>query len=363
MPESLFNNSNESFLDTFNFSEGSEQERVQKFNQTILQLEVQRINDTPIIETEKPKDFAIDNFILENYPTLIPTAYYNPQFEALFSDGTLNFSANKSQIGKSSIHGVIMGDLSSMHYSLPVVIKPFLVRYNTIEFNKKTELKCLKDYYGNVISKLYGLGHIDPVGIIFNPGEVHYSVSVLQRPLETFDSIDWSNFLSDIESNEGMVDLWRRAAMAVAQVHSLGDSFHGDLLLKNIATNPKGEVFLIDWESGNFLTSNSHSIDQKEITKFKDLNNLIKSMISPFSLDILSGSEMFKNIEEDWWTVFKKVFYDEYRLNRIKIPLTKHDFEGVKIAKLELAYLDVELPKIFDEWKKMYILLKTQSDS
>ena len=224
--------------------------------------------------------------------------------------------------------------------SVPVALKPF----NLVEGRLEAERECMNDYFGNAVAYKMSIGGLQPVGIIDDASNNFYTVTVLQRSLDTFDNIDWADFSKDPKNNPGMLELWTKAAHSIAILHSIGDSYHGDLFPRNIATNPEGQVFPIDWEYGEIFCNFSYDLEARFGARLVDLKKLTRGMANPINIGDESGLGMFMESNQDWWELFRHVFYDEYRSWRIDLASQgKHHMKILESAKSELGQLDIDL--------------------
>jgi len=329
-----------------------ERDRIEDFSKIVpkLLIEVQHIEvDENCIS---PKNDARERFFQTRKRTGEPLAYLAPEFAGLYTN-QLNFNPNKSHGGKASRHGVIFGDLNFGNgNNVPVAIKPFAVDYK----RATTEKECLNDYFGNSAAYKLGVGGLQPVGIVDDAHENFYSLTVLQRSLDTFDNIDWSDFTINPELNIGMQELWNKAAHSIAVLHSMGDSYHGDLFLRNLATNPEGNVFPIDWEYGDFSCIFSKDLKIRFFDRFKDLANLAKGMVAPINIGIESGAGMFMKSKQNWWILFQQIFYTEYRSWRMELASQgKLHMKILESTKSELEQLDIDLETEITLLQRLFI--------
>ena len=317
-----------------------EKSRIENFGLIVPRLSVE-IQDIEIDENKQnPKSDARARFLANRKRTGDPIAYLNSDIAGLYR-GNVSFQPYRSQGGKASRHGVIFGDLDfGDDKRVSIAIKPFEIVDGRVE----AERECLDDYFGNAAAYKLGVGGLKPVGMIDDANNTLYSLTVLQKSLDTFDNIDWSGFSPDFEFNPGMEELWFRAAHSVAILHSMGDSYHGDLFLRNLATNPEGQVFPIDWEYGDFCCQFIDDIETRFTNKFRDLKNLLKGMATPANIGIESGAGIFMNTNSSWWKAFNQVFYTEYRAWRVELAAQgTHHMKIVKSTEEELRQLDNDL--------------------
>ncbi len=326
--------------------------RIETFAEVIpkLLIEAQPVEIDEL--KQNPKNDAREKFLNTRKRTGDPIAYLSPEIAELY-DGSVLFEPYRSQGGKASRHGVIFGDLSfGQDKTIPIAVKPFEI----VEGRVEAEKECLNDYFGNAAAYKLGVGGLRPVGIVDDASKNLYSLTVLQKSLDTFDNIDWSGFLPNIELNPGMEELWLRAAHSIAILHSLGDSYHGDLFLRNLATNPEGQVFPIDWEYGDFCCLFADDLETRFTNRFRDLKNLIKGMSTPPNIGIESGAGIFMNIESSWWQAFSQIFYTEYRAWRMELASQgNHHMKIVKSTEEELSQLDTDLENEINFLQNIYM--------
>ena len=329
-----------------------EKSRIEGFGLVVPRLSVE-VQDIEINENKQnPKNDARERFLASRRRTGDPIAYLNPDIAKLYN-GSISFEPYRSQGGKASRHGVIFGDLHfGQNESVSIAIKPFEI----VDGRVQAEREWLDDYFGNSAAFKLGVGGLKPVGIIDDADHTLYSLTVLQKSLDTFDNIDWSGFLPDFQLNPGMAELWSRAAHSIAILHSLGDSYHGDLYLRNLATNPEGQVFPIDWEYGDFCCQFIDDLETRFTNRFRDLKNLLKGMASPVNIGIESGAGIFMNTDSSWWQAFNQVFYSEYQTWRIELASQgSHHMRIVKSTEEELSQLDKDLENELDLLQNTYM--------
>ena len=317
-----------------------EKQRIEDFTEIVPQLKPELINVDINLSSDLPKNEAISSFLNNRLRTGSPIAYLAPEYYKL-CDGTMKFEPYKSQAGKASRHGVIFGDLEfSEHESVPVAVKPFQI----VEGRAITELECLSDYFGNAVAHKFNLGGLEPIGMIDDTKKNFYSLTVLQRSLDTFDNINWADFYPDFNNSLGMQELWIKAAHSIAILHNMGDSYHGDLYLRNIATNPEGMVFPIDWEKSEFSCSFRRDFEERYVERMKDLKQLIISMSYPMNIGVGSGVGMFMEVRGDWWDVFNEIFFAEYKSWRMDLASQgNHKARVLSETKLEFDQLEIDL--------------------
>lgn len=338
------------YEDSTNFQD-LEKKRIEDFSRTVPKLETKLLDINIDITSERPKDEALNKFLNTRIRTGEPIAYLVPEYHKLFK-GPMKFEPYKSQGGKSSRHGVIFGDLEfDEHTNVSVAIKPFQL----VEGRAKTEIECLSDYFGNAVAHRFNLGGLMPIGIVDDTKNNLYSLTVLQRSLDTFDNINWADFYPEFNDNSGMQELWLKAAHSIALLHNMGDSYHGDLYLRNIATNPEGSVFPIDWEYGEFSCSFSRDFEERYAKKFKDMKQLVQSMSYPTNIGIASGAGMFMEVRNEWWNVFREIFFDEYIAWRIDLASQGHHRTRIlSETRLELNQLAIDLKDELGDIQKKY---------
>ncbi len=330
-----------------------ERQRIEDFTEVVPKLDARLLNVEINLSSKQPKEEAINTFMNTRIRTGEPIAYLAPEYHKLFN-GPMKFEPYKSQGGKASRHGVIFGDLEfNEHESISIAIKPF----QQVEGRAKTELECLSDYFGNAVANSFNLGGLEPIGIIDDTKNNFYSLTVLQRSLDTFDNIDWSDFYPEFNNNLGMQELWLKAAHSIALLHSMGDSYHGDLYIRNIATNPEGWVFPIDWELGEFSCSLSRDFEERYAERFRDLKQLVRSMSIPVNIGPLSGAGIFMEVRDDWWNAFNDIFFAEYKSWRM--DLASHGHHRAQIlfeTKSEFDQLELDLRNELTNLRQEYSL-------
>ncbi|HEY5268471.1 MAG TPA: hypothetical protein VII94_05070 [Candidatus Saccharimonadales bacterium] len=328
-----------------------EKQRIIEFTKIVPKLDVQLQNIDINFSSNLPKSEAINSFLNTRIRTGEPIAYFVPEYYKLY-DGPMKFEPYKSQAGKASRHGVIFGDLEfNKNDRIPVAVKPFQI----VEGRAKTEIECLSDYFGNAVANSFNLGGLEPIGIIDDTKNNLYSLTVLQRSLDTFDNINWADFYPEFNNNLGMQELWLKAAHSIAILHSIGDSYHGDLYLRNIATNPEGQVFPIDWEYAEFSCNFSRDFEERYAERFRDLRQLVRSMSHPVNIGIGSGVGMFMEVTSEWWNVFNEIFFEEYKSWRIDLASQGHHRTRVlSETASEFNQLEIDLKNELKDIQKKY---------
>ena len=242
--------------------------------------------------------------------------------------------------GKKSAHGVFFGDIVfDNDRTLEVAVKPFTDGNN--------EWGALYDQLSNYAVSNLGLYTLEPAGVILDGRGEHgtsYSMTVLEEGMTTFDSIDWTGFADSMEEKPGMTELWSSLARTAAVLHASGQSNHGDLAARNIATSDDGGAFLIDWEKARFSGVAPRDAEMRYQFSSVDLSQLIESMCRTTEDPFKPGIGIFNLKKNNWWEQFCTLFYDDYLdTRRILAQEGSHHKTTVADVESELAALTDKL--------------------
>ncbi len=283
--------------------------------------QVQFIEPDIDMADEYPVEFAKRRFLAFNFENE-PTLFLNPDVVAGInpSDTSFTFEPLVSRSGKRSAHGVFFGRLGVGEQTIDVAVKPHMV--NAFEAGPD-------DYFKMAAIRDEGFYTLTPAALLLTDKDtdIAYSMTVLEEGLTTLDSIDWSDFFPDITANPGMQELWRAVSEQSAFLHAEGDKEHKDLAARNIAVDPDGSAFFIDWEYA-YITGNSpRDAETRYNHSYGDLHTLLESMCLPPHANIgaaegmggKSGIGIFYGKTEDWWQGFCDIFFDEYVHTRMQL--------------------------------------------
>lgn len=192
---------------------------------------------------------------------------------AWLAEADLNrFDVIRSAKAETSAHGVFFGLLSNpdTKQALPIAVKPCV----------DNPSKAYADWLNNNLIARTGRRYFEPIGFILDSDRA-YSITKIEPGVETLDNTDWRQVLLDpqnpryVGQREQLGDL----SVALADLHQ-ERIFHGDPQFKNIATDPAGNTFFIDWESAQFFGESVSAETQLKKAKH-DLKILYFSMAAP----------------------------------------------------------------------------------
>lgn len=321
------------------------QEALQTTHIELLDLKVDCTAFDPI------KD-AMERFNADHVPETESKFYVTPELGDYENETVVGFRPYTSRSGNASYHGVFFGE---MHFSdgseMSVAVKPHdLGEQNFIEDRES----CTKDYFANIVAKKLGFESLQPVGMIIDKDGAQYSITKLDETLDSFDTMDWNSFFADDFKNEGMKELWYKTALFTAMLHETGDSYHGDLAARNVATNPEGHVFLIDWEKGGLTNEPPLDIDARFGHTLIDVQSLMVSMVRPSDLKHNPGLGMFQH-STNRWEDFKEVFlYDYLEARLLHAAQGNHHMKSFRETQDELTQLEYTLEQKMDQLEEMF---------
>lgn len=318
--------------------EDRELQRIEDFQDTLGKISIHSIDPTIDMSHPRPASIAVDRFLsTSDLPE--KALYLLPEYTTALGEAELlGFEPYVSTGSKTSGHGVFFGALYFADgRELEVAVKPHDAKDPDPEILRKMQVSCLGDFYKNLAAHEAKFEGLHSVGVVIDKSGVPYSLTLLDSDLSTLDSIDWTNFHKEGFDDTGMRILWDKAAVLVADVHDEDDSSHGDLAPRNFATHPEGLLELIDWEMGNVTNFRS---DLRTRTKrtHDDLRRLMYSMLNPPDIGKLSGVDMFKEFNGDWWDGFRDVFFDTYQDWRLALAQQgSHKAQVVRETEEEMA--------------------------
>lgn len=244
--------------------------------------------------------------------------YTTEEFDWLPASGLDRFDVVRSAKAETSAHGVFFGVMTSSQTddSLPVAVKP------CTENPKKAYL----DWLNNNLVARTGRKNFIPIGFIFDEDRA-YSITRIERGVETLDNTEWNNVLMDPESQqyEGQREELAELGRELAGLHQ-DKIFHGDPQFKNIAVDPAGKIFFIDWESAQFFGDNASSqvLNKKAA---HDLEILYYSAAAPEArkgVGLLSAYS-----PELQWCYFNKFILTPYLEARLEADDSAENVEAV----------------------------------
>lgn len=326
-----------------------------EFAETISTAPVEELMVQPDLKSAQPSDEAGKRFIAMQYKPET-TFYVTSEFKQVSGSEIIGFEPFVSSTGVLSYHGVFFGGLETENGSqIPVAVKPHEIVCDDVVSKRDAEKSCFSDYFTNVAAKLGHLCSLEPVGFILGKDGDPYTITLLEDDLTTLDSIDWTVFYREGTETVGMRDIWKKTAVNVANLHSIGDSLHGDLATRNIATNSDGQILLIDWEHGNITESNSGDIEERFGNSLVDLRKLMDDMARPTHLLSNPGVGLFQECSGSWWEAYVDIFYDKYKEWReVHAAQGKHHTQRVENTEDELVQLDVTLKAMMDRHEHKY---------
>lgn len=265
----------------------------------------------------------------------LPTLYVDA---AKPSEATkdMKFHERVSRDPGKSKHGVFFGDLEfSNGHSVEVAVKPHL---------DDVRQSCLTDYFNYKAVADLGINTLEPFGFVLGEEGKAYSLTVLDRSLKTFDSIDWSEFYPQIDRNPGMANMWTQIALQTAIIHSMGRLNMGDEAPRNMANTAGGHNFLFDWEHANINVLPVNDAEIRFGLSYKDLFAVLEGCILPPVPGYKEGIGIFYGKEGDWWQGFEEMFFADYREARLDLAASgKHHMLRQKEVESELTELERSL--------------------
>lgn len=350
-------------------SQSLEQARIAEFQGILARAAVLPLTASVDIEQADPVAAAKDSFFRTDFQPVgedglsRPTFYALPEVTHELAEDLVGFEPFISRGGKASGHGVFFGALQFADgMELAVAVKPHFSNENDPESKRNAESSCLQDYFGNVAAKKCGFESLEPVGFILDEDGTPYSLTVLDQTLDTLDNINWTHFFEEGFDTIGMKDLLYKVAMITALLHNNGESFHGDLAARNIATNIYGQVFLIDWEYGNVTNSPAPDAEERFGKSWVDLRKLLQSMIRPANIKD-PGVGMFEHCKESYWDNFKELFFDDYLEARKQLAQQgSHHMKKLRDTEAELQQLENSLHLEADKWQQIFALEKAATN-
>jgi len=226
----------------------------------------------------------------------------SPEYNWLQGKALSHFRIMRSSRAETSAHQVFFGAIHAEDdddRGLLVAIKPCIER----------SITACSDWLNAHLARNAGERSFSPVGFLLH-GDRGYSITELDRGVETLDNSEWQQVLLDENnpSHVGQIELIRDVASRLAILHKK-NIFHEDPQFKNIALDITGEMFFIDWESSTFLQEGAEqSIVQHKM--IHDLKVLFGSMARPVEDNGVGLLNIFKHPIQ--WQLFKKYIFDPY---------------------------------------------------
>jgi hypothetical protein len=221
---------------------------------------------------DKPANKLIAQDIKEQLRHTGNEFYTTQEFRWLEDASLTHFDVIRSAKAETSAHGVFFGIMTNKETgeSLAVAVKPCV---------QKPE-KAYLDWLNNGLIARTERKHFAPVGFIYDSDRA-YSMTLLQKGVETLDNTDWRYVLMDPESPSyiGQREQLTDIGIELAGLHE-ERIFHGDPQFKNIAIDPTGETYFIDWEAAKFFGKNA-TADVLRKKAAHDLEVLYYSMAAP----------------------------------------------------------------------------------
>lgn len=326
-----------------------------KFETEITGIKIQELSVLPDISEAYPAVEAGRRFISSQYSS-DQTLYVDSQYVASVGDEIVGFESYSSNTGVASFHGVFFGELHvSSGATIPVAVKPHKSIDDDLVSRREAEQSCFADYFTNIATEQAHIGSLKSLGFVIGRDGGIYTLSIIEDELTTLDSIDWTVFFEEGEETQGMRDIWRKAAVNIANLHSIGASFHGDLATRNIATNTDGQILLIDWEFGNITERPSVDMEERFGRTLHDLRKLVEDLLKPTTLTNGQGVGLFTHCKGSYWEAFEEFFFDKYEEWReIHAAQGKHHTKKVEGTAEELTQLRTSLVAIFDQYQQHY---------
>ena len=329
-----------------------EERRIAEFQQTLARVGLTELTYTRVDTGQADPAFAAQKSFFAG-PDFKgePTFYLNSDVAHEFTSDIVDFEPFVSR-GKGSAHQVFFGALMLADGSeVHVAIKPYESDPTDPSQRYAAEENCFRDYFTNVAAKDCGFESLESVGFILDQEGYPYSLTLLEESLSTLDSINWTRFYEQGYETVGMRELIHKVALLTAWLHSNGDSFHGDLALRNVATNPHGHVFFIDWEKGKVTNLPSGDVEERFGKSWLDLKTFLADIAKPTKCEN-PGAGLFTLCEEDWWTAFKDIFLDDYVEYRKRfVQQGSHRTQRMRDTADELAQLENDLHKEMLRWQ------------
>lgn len=242
----------------------------------------------------------------------------SPDFAWLGSNEFSKFRILRSGRAETSAHQVFFGAIQSVEdesRGVLVAVKPCIERDST----------ACNDWLNAHLARKAGERNFNPVGFLLHGGR-GYSITELDRGVETLDNSEWQQVLLDEQNPAyaGQIEVLGDVAKHLAQLHQK-QIFHEDPQFKNIALDISGEMFLIDWESSTFFEGDINP----EVLRHKiehDLKVLFGSMARSVQDNGVGLLHVFKHPIQ--WQLFKKYIFDPY----IETYLEGEDESGMRFG-------------------------------
>jgi tRNA A-37 threonylcarbamoyl transferase component Bud32 len=260
--------------------------------------------------------------------------YLSEDYAWLRDGGPYDVSVIRTAKAETSAHGVFFVALEDPESgnALPVAIKPCSVKDAD---SPKNPDKAYIDWLNNQMIGQAGRQHFSPVGFLIE-GDKTFSISELKTDVETLENSDWRQVLVDENDPqyEGQRAVLPEVGRAMADIHADG-IIHGDPQFKNIAIEPNGQVYFVDWESATFLGG---AADEELKTKqmAHDLKVLIRSVgcnEQEMGVGLLSGFSPHLQ-----WEYFKKYIFDPYMETILERDNSDEAFD--RVAAIEVIAKD-----------------------
>lgn len=288
--------------------------------------------------------------------------YLSPDYEWLKDGGPYGVSVIRTAKAETSAHGVFFVALEDPEtgVALPIAVKPCSEKDPN---HPKNPDKAYMDWLNGRMIGNAGRRHFSPVGFLIDGGNT-FSLSELKPDVETLENSDWRQVLVDENDPqyEGQRALLPEVGRTLADLHADG-IIHGDPQFKNIAIEPSGELYFIDWESATFYGGRTPE-DVKTKQMAHDLKIMVRSIActeQEMGVGLLSGFSSHLQ-----WEHFKAYIFDPYietmldrdgsdeafdRLGAIEEMVKKYVFDDTGLAKTikSLGGLSQGGPRVLDK--------------
>lgn len=333
--------------------------RIAEFQSTLPKVAIASLPQEIDLSATSPAEEAARQFTAE-HSLHIPALYVVPEIATDMCNSLVGFEPLVSNSNKTSRNGVFFG---IFHFDdgseVRVAVKPHESFEDDITSRREAEKTCLKDYFTNVAAQEAKFDSLIPFGFLLDEDGSQYSLTVLDEDLKSFDGMEWSKFYTEGFETSGMETLWSKTASQVALLHSTGNSFHGDLYPRNVATDSDGHIILHDWEFGNLTTEAPNDIEDRFGKSWLDIKSLMIGMARPSYLpqNQNPGIGLFENCDGSWWEGFKEIFLDDYLdWRRTFAAQGKHHTQVVRETEEELVQLEHALHMQIDQMQQTLAL-------
>ncbi|HEX5455828.1 MAG TPA: lipopolysaccharide kinase InaA family protein [Candidatus Saccharimonadales bacterium] len=289
--------------------------------------------------SEKPENVRVQARVEETILHQGDNLYLSEDYGWLKDGGPYDVSVIRTAKAETSAHGVFFVALEDPETgnALPVAVKPCSEK--GANDSPKNPNKAYIDWLNNQMIGQAGRQHFSPVGFLIE-GDKTFSISELKADVETLENSDWRQVLVDENDPqyEGQRAVLPEVGRAMADLHADG-IIHGDPQFKNIAIEPKGQVYFVDWESATF-TGGGADEELKTKQMAHDLKVIIRSIgcnEQEMGVGLLSGFSSHLQ-----WEYFKKYIFDPYMETMLERDSSEEAFD--RLAAIE----DIARHYVFD---------------